>query len=67
MIKMRLMLVDDEDRLLQTTRKLPAKHGYDAITAAGGADCLQKIEQELVTMCVTLRATEPCPRQQHYP
>ena len=52
MIKMRLMLVDDEERFLQTTQKLLAKHGYDVITASGGLECLQKLQQELVHVVI---------------
>jgi DNA-binding response OmpR family regulator len=46
MFKKRIMLVDDEERFLQTTRKLLAKNGYEVITASGGLECLQKLEEE---------------------
>jgi DNA-binding response OmpR family regulator len=52
MVKMRIMLVDDEERFLQTTQKLLAKHGYDAITAASGVQCLQMLEKELVHVVI---------------
>ncbi len=52
MIKMRIMLVDDEERFLQTTQKLLAKNGYAATTAANGMECLQKLEQELVHVVI---------------
>jgi DNA-binding response OmpR family regulator len=52
MIKMRIMLVDDEERFLQTTQKLLAKNGYEAITATNGLECLQKLEQELVHVVI---------------
>jgi DNA-binding NtrC family response regulator len=52
MVKMRLMLVDDEERFLHTTQKLLAKHGHDAITAASGTECLQKLAQELVHVVI---------------
>jgi len=52
MVKMRLMLVDDEERFLQTTQKLLAKRGHEAITAASGAECLQKLEQGLVHVVI---------------
>ncbi|HKK99776.1 MAG TPA: hypothetical protein VJ943_05965 [Desulfotignum sp.] len=48
MIKMRLMLVDDEERFLQTTGKMIRKKGYDVITAVTGEECLEKLKQELV-------------------
>jgi DNA-binding NtrC family response regulator len=52
MVKMRIMLVDDEERFLQTTQKLLAKRGYDAITAASGNECLEKLERELVHVVI---------------
>lgn len=52
MVKMRIMLVDDEERFLQTTQKLLAKHGYDAITAASGTECLEKLAKELVHVVI---------------
>ena len=52
MVKMRLMLVDDEERFLQTTQKLLAKKGHEAITATSGAECLQKLAQELVHVVI---------------
>jgi DNA-binding NtrC family response regulator len=52
MIKMRLMLVDDEERFLQTTGKMIRKKGYDVITAASGEECLEKLEKELVHVVI---------------
>lgn len=52
MVKMRLMLVDDEERFIQTTQKLLLKHGYDVITASSGPECLQKLDQELVHVVI---------------
>jgi DNA-binding NtrC family response regulator len=52
MVKMRIMLVDDEERFLQTTQKMIAKKGYDALTAASGAECLKKLEEELVHVVI---------------
>lgn len=52
MIKMRLMLVDDEERFLQTTGKMIRKKGYDVITAASGEECLEKLAQELVHVVI---------------
>jgi DNA-binding response OmpR family regulator len=46
------MLVDDEERFLQTTRKMIAKKGYDALTATSGAECLKKLEDELVHVVI---------------
>jgi len=44
MEKMKIMLVDDEERFLETTRKLLARKGYDAVTAAGGREALHQLE-----------------------
>ena len=52
MVKMRIMLVDDEERFLQTMKKMIIKHGYDAVTAASGEECLKKLEQELVHVVI---------------
>lgn len=52
MVKMRIMLVDDEERFLQTTKKMILKNGYDAITAESGEECLKKLEQELVHVVI---------------
>lgn len=52
MVKMRIMLVDDEERFLQTTQKMIAKKGYDALTATSGAECLKKLEDELVHVVI---------------
>jgi DNA-binding NtrC family response regulator len=52
MVKMRLLLVDDEERFLQTTKKLLAKKGYDALTAVSGAECLKTLEKELVHVVI---------------
>jgi len=43
MEKMRMMLVDDEERFLSTTQKLLTKKGYDVVTASGGLEALEKI------------------------
>ncbi|MBF0231072.1 MAG: response regulator [Desulfamplus sp.] len=52
MVKMRIMLVDDEERFLQTTQKMLIKKGYDALTATSGEECLVKLEQELVHVVI---------------
>ncbi len=43
MEKMRMMLVDDEERFLATTQKLLVKKGYDVVTASEGVEALEKI------------------------
>ncbi len=52
LVKMRIMLVDDEERFLETTQKLLGKRGYEAVTATGGAECLEKLAQELVHVVI---------------
>ena len=40
MEKMKMMLVDDEERFLSTTQKLLSRKGYDILTASSGAEAL---------------------------
>lgn len=44
MKEMKLMLVDDEERFLATTKKLLAKKDYDVATASSGTEALEKLE-----------------------
>jgi len=44
MEKLKMMLVDDEERFLSTTKKLISKQGYDVITATSGAEALEKLK-----------------------
>jgi DNA-binding NtrC family response regulator len=43
MEKIRIMLVDDEERFLFTTSKLLARKGYRVVTATSGAQALEKL------------------------
>ena len=43
MEKMKMMLVDDEERFLSTTRKLLSRKGYDVLTAISGSEALEKL------------------------
>ena len=52
MVKMKMMLVDDEERFLQTTSKMLTRLGYDAVTASSGMECLQKLEQDLIHVVI---------------
>jgi DNA-binding NtrC family response regulator len=52
MVKMRLMLVDDEERFLQTTSKMIRKKGVDVLTANSGEACLEMLTKELVHVIV---------------
>jgi DNA-binding NtrC family response regulator len=49
---MKLMLVDDEPRLLETTRKLLSKKGFTAITASSGEEALEKLKAETVHVVI---------------
>ena len=44
MQKMRLMLVDDEERFLSTTKKLLERKGHEIFTATSGAESLEKLQ-----------------------
>lgn len=52
MEKMKLMLVDDEERFLATTSKLMTRMGYDVLTAASGADALALLRENLVHVVI---------------
>lgn len=43
MEKMKMMLVDDEERFLTTTKKLLSKMGHDVETASSGPGALEKL------------------------
>jgi DNA-binding NtrC family response regulator len=43
MEKMKMMLVDDEERFLSTTKKLLSRKGYEVFTAMSGAEALEKL------------------------
>ena len=46
MKKMRMMIVDDEERFLSTMKKLLTKKGYDVVTASSGAEALEIIRAQ---------------------
>jgi DNA-binding NtrC family response regulator len=52
MEKIRMMLVDDEERFLSTTQKLLARKGYDVVTAASGAEALEKIRSQNIHVVI---------------
>ena len=52
MEKMKLMLVDDEERYLQTTAKLIEKKGYEVFTARSGEEALQKLKAQDVHVVI---------------
>jgi DNA-binding NtrC family response regulator len=50
--KMKMMLVDDEERYLQTTRKLIEKKGYEVLTATSGKEALEKLKSQTVHVVI---------------
>ena len=49
---MKLMLVDDEERFLATTKKLLERKGYDVVTARSGAEALETLRQTMVPVVI---------------
>ncbi len=52
MEKMTMMLVDDEERYLQTTAKLIEKKGYQILTAKSGKEALETLKSQKVHVMV---------------
>ncbi len=52
MEKMRMMLVDDEERFLSTTEKLLKKKGYDVIIAASGQQALDILNRKSIHVVI---------------
>ncbi|RZB38453.1 MAG: hypothetical protein SRB2_00201 [Desulfobacteraceae bacterium Eth-SRB2] len=52
MKKMKMMLVDDEERFLSTAKKLLEKKGYDVVTASSGAEALEKIRVQNIHVVI---------------
>ena len=52
MQKMKLMLVDDEERFLSTTKKLLERKGQVVFTAASGAEALQILKQKNIHVVI---------------
>lgn len=52
MEKMKMMLVDDEERFLSTTKKLLVRKGYDVLTAASGVEALENLSAHNVHVVV---------------
>ena len=52
MEEMRIMLVDDEERFLATTKKLIEKKGMPVTTASSGAEALEKLRMEIVHVVI---------------
>ena len=49
---MKLLLVDDEERFLSTTQKLLSKKGYEALTAASGAEALSILASKTIHVVI---------------
>ncbi len=49
---MKLLIVDDEERFLQSTKKLLDRKGFDVRTAPGGEECLEILEKERIDVVV---------------
>jgi len=49
---MKIMLVDDEERFLDTTKKLLARKGYDVLTAASGQEALEKLKSHTIHVVI---------------
>ncbi len=52
MEKIKIMLVDDEERYLSTTQKLLSKKGYDALTAGSGTEALEKLKTQNIHVVI---------------
>lgn len=52
MEKMKMMLVDDEERFLSTTRKLLEKKDYDVLTATSGGEALELLRANRVHVVI---------------
>jgi len=49
---MKMMLVDDEERYLQTTQKLIEKKGYEVQTAQSGEEALEKLKLQNIHVVI---------------
>jgi DNA-binding NtrC family response regulator len=47
-----ILLVDDEERFLVTTRKVLDKKGYEVLTAASGAEALSTLGEKIVDVVI---------------
>ncbi|MBU8910882.1 MAG: response regulator [Desulfobacterales bacterium] len=52
MEKMKIMLVDDEERFLKTTKKLIERKGYEVLTAQGGEEALEKLRPQNIHVVI---------------
>jgi DNA-binding NtrC family response regulator len=52
MERMKIMLVDDEERFLATTQKLLTRKGIDVVTAASGAEALELLNRQNIHVVI---------------
>lgn len=52
MEKMKMMLVDDEERFLSTTKKVLEKMGHDVLTAKNGYEALDNLTQQNIHVVI---------------
>ncbi len=52
MEKMTIMLVDDEERFLTTTKKLLLRKGIDLLTALSGIEALEKLSSQIIHVVI---------------
>jgi DNA-binding NtrC family response regulator len=52
MEKMKMMLVDDEERFLSTTVKVLLRKGYDVVTATSGMEALTKLKSQNIHVVI---------------
>lgn len=52
MKNMKIMLVDDEERFLSTTKKLLERKGLQVSTASSGSEALEKLEKENIHVVI---------------
>ncbi len=52
MKEMKMMLVDDEERFLSTTKKLLARKGHDVLTATSGPKALEMLREHNIHVVI---------------
>lgn len=52
MENLKMMLVDDEERFLATTKKLLEKRGYQVLVASSGAEALEKLRTNAIHVVI---------------
>lgn len=52
MQELKMMIVDDEERFLSTTKRLLSKKGYEVVTATSGAEALDRLRDEEIHVVI---------------